>query len=499
MRSAARMSNAATTAGMLAITVALACMPARADLLAGWDFQTTSNGGTALQASPATPRVYNANFGSGTLYLDGSNGSSNWFVPQVGSTNTELNGFGGTITNTAGTDLSTTTASPAALALIGGASTAPGVYSANGKFAVFTFSMTGYQDLVVSYASQRTNSGFTSQNWEYSDNGVAWRSAQVVTSIASSFSSGSGLITLNTVTGLNNVAVAYLRLSGTGATLSTGNNRFDNIQFNAIAMPKTISVSIASGSQSQAQAGYTTLSGSLPLIKSGNGTLVLDQANTLSGSTVVQGGTLQLAHSSALASSLLVVPTGGTVTLLPNLRTTVSGLSADVGGLIDAGTGLITVASGLSTTQLDACLRAGRGDGSWNGTSGITSSVAAASGGLRTVGWLNNDDGSVTFGFVAAGDTNLDWQVDILDVADILSRRKFNTGRLATWAEGDFNYDGVLDIQDIADFSATGLYGMGTYTSQLGIVAAVPEPSPCLMGLTGFVLGCIHLALRCRV
>ena len=93
-------------------------------LVAGWDFQTTTTGGTAIAASPATSKIYTANFGSGTLYFDGSNGSSDWFVPASGSSNTELNGFGGTsINNTAsdGTLLSSVTTSPSALVVIGGA------------------------------------------------------------------------------------------------------------------------------------------------------------------------------------------------------------------------------------------------------------------------------------------------------------------------------------------------------------------------------------------
>jgi hypothetical protein len=34
----------------------------RADLVAGWDFQTTENGGTALVASPNTPKQITASF-----------------------------------------------------------------------------------------------------------------------------------------------------------------------------------------------------------------------------------------------------------------------------------------------------------------------------------------------------------------------------------------------------------------------------------------------------
>ena len=243
--------------------------------------------------------------------------------------------------------------------------------------------------------------------------------------------------------------------------------------------PSGITINVASGTQTQTAAGYATLSGSLPLIKTGAGTLVVDQANTISGSTSVQGGRLQLANSSALGSSKVVPLAGGTVTLSSALQTTVGGLSPSAGGLIDVGNGMVTVAAGLSPANMLAAIVTGMGDGSWNGTRGITSSVAAASGGDRTVGWLDNGDGSVTFAFAAAGDTNLDWQVDIIDAANFLAGGKFDSGAPATWNEGDFTYDGLVDILDAASFLSNGLFDAGVYngSGSSGTVAAVPEPS----------------------
>ena len=88
-----------------------------------------------------------------------------------------------------------------------------------------------------------------------------------------------------------------------------------------------------------------------------------------------------------------------------------------------------------------------------SGTSGITSSAAAASGGGRTVGWIDNGNASATgFAFAAAGDTNLDWQVDIVDAASFLAGGKFDSGTPASWNQGDFTYDGVVDILNAADF-----------------------------------------------
>jgi len=159
-----------------------------------------------------------------------------------------------------------------------------------------------------------------------------------------------------------------------------------------------------------------------------------------------------------------------------------SSIASAEGGKVDVGVGRITVADGLSAAELVAHIRAGRGNGSWTGANGITSSAVAtdvALGESRAIGWLDNGDGSVEFAYAAAGDTNLDWQLNVLDAASILTAGKFNSGRPATWSEGDFNYDGVVDIHDAADFLATGLYDQGSYNPSLGAagVAAVPEPS----------------------
>jgi autotransporter-associated beta strand protein len=243
------------------------------------------------------------------------------------------------------------------------------------------------------------------------------------------------------------------------------------------------------------------LSGSIPVLKTGSGTLVVNAANTLTGSTTVAGGRLQLADGGALGSSRIVPISGGTVTLSPALQTTVGGLDPNAGGLVDVGNGLMTVAAGLSEADMLTALLTGRGDGSWNGTAGITSSQAQADIAVsvpRTVGWLNNGDGSMTFAFAAAGDTNLDWTVDILDAANFLAGGKFDSGQPASWLEGDFGYDGFVDILDAADFLSTGLFDAGPYNpTASGSIAAVPEPSAWAMATA---LGCVVALhrLRCR-
>ena len=221
------------------VCAAVVAQAANAAMVAQWDFQTTTNGGTAVAAAPATPKLFVANFGTGTLYLNGTNGSSNFFEPATGTTSTEINGFSGTTLNATGS-MSTVTTGMAALAVVGGAASVPaGTYGANGKAMVFKFSMSGLSNLSVSYAVQRTASGFTTQQWDYSTDGTTWSSAATITGIGASFAGGTTNVasTLGVASGLNNAANAYMRVTFTGATSTTGNNRVDNFQFNADAIP----------------------------------------------------------------------------------------------------------------------------------------------------------------------------------------------------------------------------------------------------------------------
>ncbi len=200
-------------------------------LLAGWDFQTTTNGGTAMLAAPNTPNVIQANVGNGTLYLNGTNGSSIWTTATSGN---QLSSFSGTALNAA-SGFSTLTTGAACLAL---ANT-----TANGKSMVFALNMSGYVNMVVSYATQRTSSGFTSQLWEYSTDGSNWLHAQTVSTIPTSF----GVQTLSPITALNNTTTAWLKVTFTGATTAGGNNRLDNIQFNVSSSAPVVTNGTATG------------------------------------------------------------------------------------------------------------------------------------------------------------------------------------------------------------------------------------------------------------
>jgi hypothetical protein len=207
-------------------------------LVAGFDFQTTTNGGTAASAAPSAPLAYNSNFGTATLYLDGTNGS-NAFTSL--SSNPQVTGFGGSSVNTVGTSFSTVTSGTSSLVIANS--------TANGKRAVFKLLMTDFEDLVVTYSTQATSSGFNDQTWSYSTDGVNFTTFTSFNprplGTATSFSTvGVVSIDFSTIAALEGAANVYLGLTLSGATSASGNNRLDNFQFNAVAVPEPQSAAL---------------------------------------------------------------------------------------------------------------------------------------------------------------------------------------------------------------------------------------------------------------
>ncbi|CAN5593229.1 hypothetical protein BH09VER1_BH09VER1_41300 [soil metagenome] len=216
---------------ILATLVAIATSAHAAVLVAGWDFQTTTNGGTAILAAPSTQTSFVANFGTGTIYLDGTHGSST-FLTTTGTN--QLGAASGSNLNLA-TGFSSTTTTPAAMLL-----TNASAGNIINKTFSFTFDMTNLNTLTLSYASQVSagNVAANSTLWEYSTNGTSWTTIQSVVATASY-----AVYTLNPVTALDGVATAYVR--GTISAASSGGTvRFDNIQLNAIPEPASSALAL---------------------------------------------------------------------------------------------------------------------------------------------------------------------------------------------------------------------------------------------------------------
>lgn len=183
--------------------------------LAAWSFPTTS-------AAPSTPTSFAADFGSqsgtATLYADGSNGSSSF----TQSGNPELTMFAGsTLNDPKGTPNNTGALSPANA-------------SANGKSFVIKLSMAGFENPELTYATRGTNTGFTTHTWAYSTDGINFTDISTITGRTNN-SFTVQTVDFSSANSLDNAQNVYFKVTFTGATNATGNNRFDNIQIEATA------------------------------------------------------------------------------------------------------------------------------------------------------------------------------------------------------------------------------------------------------------------------
>lgn len=173
----------------LLVLLAASAPATLADELAIWNFNDSD---------------LNVDHGSGTLV-------SNFNVPNIlfaaGTTNNARLG------DAAGQSLS----------LQGGTSTAN-----NGRHITFNVSTLGFSNIVVSFATQGTSTGFNSNQFQYSLDGTTFVNFGSPYTPASAFGSTPLLFSLASIIGLNNNPNAAFRILFNGASSSTGTNRLDN-------------------------------------------------------------------------------------------------------------------------------------------------------------------------------------------------------------------------------------------------------------------------------
>jgi hypothetical protein len=246
------------------------------------------------------------------------------------------------------------------------------------------------------------------------------------------------------------------------------------------AEPVTIDVSVAEGLTIS-----SAISGTAGLRKTGVGRLALTGSVTLGGPLEVAAG--RLARPASAVTTLAV-----------------GSLEIDqaAGAALDLGAGRVQIGPGGTTADdLRADLLAGRNGGRWDGASGIVSSAVRGAVG-RGVGYLVRPDGSAVVSFAAAGDTNLDGTVDILDLVQISAGGRYGSALAATWSQGDFDYDGKTTLFDLVAIAGSGAYGQRNYlasvgTSGVGVTAVVvPEPASIVLLVTAAAVAGIRRRLR---
>ena len=211
----------------------------------------------------------------------------------------------------------------------------------NGEHFTLEFGTAGYEDILIQYAVRRTGSGFDQKTVDYSvDGGATFTEFGVFGESDYPSSSSFGLfeIDLSSIAALANQADVRLRFTLDGATASNGNNRFDNITIEGVAMEEVEDGPIANITQGTF---HETLNDAVASAQAGDSLTVssgtYEESVTIDKPLILQGvEELPLASSTyTLTSSASGAPEGapvieGLVTLSAD-NITLRGLTVDGG------------------------------------------------------------------------------------------------------------------------------------------------------------------------
>lgn len=298
----------------------------------------TIAGASTIQASGTVnapnPVSANANFtigGTGTLTLGGDMTlNANRVITNSNTTNTTsfgaisgntrtltINGDGsttvsGNITTTTGT----LTKNNAGILTLGGANTNSGLTTVNGGTLVLSGSNSSAGATTLNAGTLQLNSasngGLASGLLTTNDNADVIQAINADRAISNNMSlgnnttiSGSQSLTVNGTVNLKNGTTTLTNdISGTDKLLTLSSNIFG----------------AAARNLELGGTGDTTVNGTLSLLtgtftKSGNGTVILTNDNTYTGTTTVNGGTLRFSGSNSSAGNTTIGGNGGTLQL----------------------------------------------------------------------------------------------------------------------------------------------------------------------------------------
>lgn len=215
----------------VAAGTAIAAASANASVVAYWNFNNSTGNSTSGQLG--TLNSIAPDLGAGTLSIGGGSPTITFNTNNAGTANGVVGTFTGSTLNAIGADVAGGALSIQG-AVGGGSSSA---VTSNGGYVQFNVSMVGLKDLVVSFSTRGTGSGFHLGQLSYSTDGVSFfnNGATWDGGASSAFFLVSN--DLSSVVALNNAPSVTVRLTLTGATGGAGNNRIDNVQLNANPIP----------------------------------------------------------------------------------------------------------------------------------------------------------------------------------------------------------------------------------------------------------------------
>ena len=203
-----------TSVLMMALMLCVLPSKAQRETIAGWTFPTTTN-----------PNAMPAECGEGTLYADGTHGSSEWAVVTSGTNAGIYFGNGGTAP---ATSLCEVTTAGKSITFVGS--------DHNGDCAVFVVSTQDMVDIQVSFNHRGSSTGFTTQTWSHSLDGVNFVDDTVMTGMNSGTNTTFAVVRSFTLASdVNNQSEVYIKVTFDGASGTGGNNRLDNIEISGVS------------------------------------------------------------------------------------------------------------------------------------------------------------------------------------------------------------------------------------------------------------------------
>ncbi len=184
-----------------------------------------------------------------------------------------------------------------------------------GSALIFTLPTTGYENIIVKFATRRSSSGAGTQSWSYTLDGTNY--VAFTTVIPNNGDPGLATLDFSTLTGANNNANFKLKVEFTvGLGGTAGNNRFDNFTLEG--------TTIGGGDTSPPTATIVPANGAISVATTTNPTITFNEAVRLIDNSAITNTNvdalieLRLSNASGTSIPFDATITGNVITITPS-------------------------------------------------------------------------------------------------------------------------------------------------------------------------------------